>query len=122
MRIQCVLFFFSLRMAQSAPLEANIHGPIELCIRRARGSTANAAGPGALFSTARVLWCLAREGDEVFVQDSVMLEKEAKSLVPFLDCARRTHVAFHPKAGDSPPLRGGSGVSISSNAFTDLNV
>ena len=42
------LFFPSLRMAQGAPFEANNHGPIELFIRRARGCTANAAGPVAL--------------------------------------------------------------------------
>ena len=57
----------SLRMAQSAPHEGNTHGPIELFIRRARGRTANVAGPVALISTAWVLWRSAGERDEVLV-------------------------------------------------------
>ena len=73
-----------------------------------------------LHSTARVLW--RREGGEVLVQDSVMLEKETKPLFPFGSCARQIHVAFLPEAGDSLLLGEGSGVSISSKFFVDLHV
>ena len=69
----CAFFSPSLRMAQGAPFEANKHGPIELFIRSARVRTANVADPVALFLTARVLLRHAGEGDEVLVQDSVML-------------------------------------------------
>ena len=78
-------------------------------------SSSSEGHPFALFSMARIQW--RREGGEVLVQDSVMVEKEAKSLFSFFGCTRQAHVAFLPEAGDSLLLREGSGASISSKFF-----